>query len=79
MPEDFKFKSLGGANRGKPYELDEFRRRYNLDPKVARGLFKRFGPSSVELDLLMAAKLREAGADPVNPAKLNDAARGCAE
>lgn len=67
MTEDFKFESLSGANRGKPYELDEFRRRYNLDPKLARSLYERFGPSSFELDLLMAAKLRKAGASPVIP------------
>jgi len=42
--------------RGKPYSLEEFRLKYGLDTRDAEDLFKRFGPSSVELDLLMAAK-----------------------
>ena len=42
--------------RGVAYTLAEFRRKYNLDECVAQDLFVRFGPSSIELDLLMAAK-----------------------
>lgn len=42
--------------RGKPYTVDDFRAKYGLDRQVAEDLYKRFGPSSVELDLLMAAK-----------------------
>ncbi|MDM9646465.1 hypothetical protein [Rhizobium sp. S163] len=44
--------------RGRPYSLEEFRAKYGLDRRDADDLFKRFGPSSVELDLLMAAKRR---------------------
>ncbi len=47
------------ALRGKPYSLEEFRSKYVLDRKVAEDLFRRFGPSSVELDLLMEAKRRK--------------------
>jgi hypothetical protein len=42
--------------RGAPYSLEEFQRKYDLAPDTAEDLFQRFGPSSVELDLLMAAK-----------------------
>jgi hypothetical protein len=45
--------------RGKPYSLEEFRVKYGLERQVAKDLFRRFGPSSVELDLLMAAKRRK--------------------
>ena len=44
--------------RGRPYTIDEFRLKYRLDAGTAEDLFARFGPSSVELDLLMAAKRR---------------------
>jgi hypothetical protein len=44
--------------RGRPYSLHEFAEKYGLDDGQAMNLFKRFGPSSVELDLLMAAKRR---------------------
>ena len=44
--------------RGRPYTIDEFRSKYRLDAGTAEDLFVRFGPSSVELDLLMAAKRR---------------------
>jgi hypothetical protein len=44
--------------RGRPYTVQEFRSKYSLDAKTAEDLFARFGPSSVELDLLMAAKRR---------------------
>ncbi|WP_082553982.1 hypothetical protein [Rhizobium sp. Leaf453] len=46
--------------RGEPYGLEEFRQLYGLSTDEARDLFKRFGPSKIELDLLMRAKGREA-------------------
>jgi hypothetical protein len=42
--------------RGRPYSLDEFQAKYGLQRQNAEDLFRRFGPSSVELDLLMSAK-----------------------
>jgi len=44
--------------RGRPYSLNEFASKYGLQNEQAESLFSRFGPSSVELDLLMAAKRR---------------------
>ncbi|MBY2916991.1 hypothetical protein [Rhizobium leguminosarum] len=44
--------------RGRPYTLDEFATKYGLKDEQAKTLFARFGPSSIELDLLMAAKRR---------------------
>ncbi|NLR96016.1 hypothetical protein HGP17_04135 [Rhizobium sp. P38BS-XIX] len=44
--------------RGRPYSIVEFARKYRLDDAEARRLFYKFGPSSTELDLLMAAKRR---------------------
>ncbi|MBB3655296.1 hypothetical protein FHX15_000495 [Rhizobium sp. BK650] len=44
--------------RGRPYSLREFAAKYGLKNEQAESLFTRFGPSSVELDLLMAAKRR---------------------
>ncbi len=44
--------------RGPAYSLAEFRKKYRLDERMAEDLFVRFGPSSIELDLLMAAKQR---------------------
>jgi hypothetical protein len=42
--------------RGTAYTLEEFQNKYRLSPDIAEDLFFRFGPSSVELDILMAAK-----------------------
>ncbi|NTH49273.1 hypothetical protein G6K98_32075 [Agrobacterium rhizogenes] len=42
--------------RGPAYSLTDFRQKYGLDETTAEDLFVRFGPSSIELDLLMAAK-----------------------
>jgi hypothetical protein len=42
--------------RGAPYSLMEFKSKYGLDASTAEDLFVRFGPSSIELDLLMSAK-----------------------
>lgn len=42
--------------RGVAYSLVDFASKYELDDERAEDLFYRFGPSSVELDLLMAAK-----------------------
>ncbi|MFJ6325132.1 MULTISPECIES: hypothetical protein [unclassified Rhizobium] len=44
--------------RGAAYSLADFRKKYRLDERMAEDLFVRFGPSSIELDLLMAAKQR---------------------
>lgn len=49
----------GRVLRGRPYSVEEFRAKYALDLHDAEDLLKRFGPSSVELDLLMAAKRRK--------------------
>lgn len=42
--------------RGRAYSLEEFQKKYHLDTRTAEDLFSRFGPSSIELDLLMSAK-----------------------
>jgi hypothetical protein len=44
--------------RGRPYTLDEFAAKYRLSRQAAEDLYVRFGPSAIELDLLMAAKRR---------------------
>ncbi|NLS00416.1 hypothetical protein HGP17_26610 [Rhizobium sp. P38BS-XIX] len=44
--------------RGAAYSLAEFQQKYGLEGGTAENLFERFGPSSIELDLLMAAKRR---------------------
>lgn len=44
--------------RGAPYSLAEFQKKYRLDDGTAEDLFARFGPSAIELDLLMKAKRR---------------------
>lgn len=44
--------------RGRAFTPEEFQYKYGLDTDEARALFDRFGPSSVELDLLMSAKGR---------------------
>ncbi|MGZ2455509.1 hypothetical protein ACVINH_000535 [Rhizobium anhuiense] len=49
-----------------PYSLDEFASKYGLLSDQAESLFTRFGPSSIELDLLMAAKRRS----PVLPDRI---------
>lgn len=45
--------------RGRPYSIAEFARKYRLDDAEAKRIFYKFGPSSTELDLLMAAKRRQ--------------------
>jgi hypothetical protein len=42
--------------RGRPYTLEEFASKYRLAKQAAEDLYLRFGPSQIELDLLMAAK-----------------------
>jgi hypothetical protein len=42
--------------RGRPYTLEEFTAKYRLARHAAEDLYIRFGPSAIELDLLMAAK-----------------------
>ncbi|MGZ9724288.1 hypothetical protein [Rhizobium miluonense] len=44
--------------RGAPYSLAEFQKKYGLNDGIAEDLFARFGPSAIELDLLMQAKRR---------------------
>lgn len=51
--------------RGKSYTLADFESAYRLDTRTARDLFDRFGPSAVNLDLLMAAKRRTPTIDDV--------------
>ncbi|PZM10056.1 hypothetical protein [Rhizobium tubonense] len=50
------FRSAAGRVHGRPYTLDEFVEKYALATDYARDLYFRFGPSSVDLDLLMKAK-----------------------
>ncbi|EPE96168.1 hypothetical protein [Rhizobium grahamii] len=45
--------------RGAPYSLEQFQQKYALQSGEAEDLYARFGPSSIELDLLMAAKRRK--------------------
>lgn len=54
--------------RGRPYSLHEFAAKYGLKNEQAESLFTRFGPSSIELDLLMAAKRRP----PVLPDQMSE-------
>ena len=42
--------------RGEPYTLEQFQEKYGLSDEEAKTLHERFGPSSIELDLLMLAK-----------------------
>ena len=42
--------------KGSANSSADFRAKYGLDEMAAEDLFIRFGPSSIELDLLMAAK-----------------------
>jgi hypothetical protein len=46
------------VTRGRPYSVGEFAEKYRLEEAEAERLFAKFGPSSTELDLLMAAKRR---------------------
>jgi hypothetical protein len=55
MPQS-QFRSPSGSRHGLPYTLEEFAAKYGLDEDRAKALFYRFGPSSVDLDLLMQAK-----------------------
>lgn len=70
MADAFKFKSLNGLQHGKQYRFEDFKDRYALDVDQARDLFERFGPSVVELDLLMASKRRRASGSAAAPAEL---------
>lgn len=42
-------------NKGNAYSLEQFATRYDLADEQAEDLFYRFGPSAIELDILMAA------------------------
>lgn len=65
MTEMFNFRSVHGTRPGKRYELEDFRSRYGLELEKALDLYERFGPSMMELDLLMAAKRLKADGAPV--------------
>jgi hypothetical protein len=49
-------RALPRQKRGEPYTLEQFRQKYGLSTNEAQDLFKRSGPASIELDLLMFAK-----------------------
>lgn len=44
--------------RGTASTLQEFTEKYGLNEEEAAALFNKFGPSSVDLDILMRAKGR---------------------
>ncbi|KQY20204.1 hypothetical protein [Rhizobium sp. Root483D2] len=44
------------ARRGKVISVEEFCKKYELQPEEAHRLYKISGPSEYDLDLLMAAK-----------------------
>ncbi|MGV1793872.1 hypothetical protein GR212_07380 [Rhizobium lusitanum] len=56
MTENANRTTARKAIRGRPYSIAEFARKYRLEDAEAKRLFYKFGPSSTELDLLMAAK-----------------------
>lgn len=56
MTQNANRTSIRKVIRGRPYSIAEFARKYRLDDVEAKRLFYKFGPSSTELDLLMAAK-----------------------
>lgn len=58
MTEISKQSTNRKTTRGKPYSMREFADKYRLEGDEAKRLFEKFGPSSTELDLLMAAKRR---------------------
>jgi hypothetical protein len=49
-------KRLRKVLRGRPYNVNEFARKYRLDEQEAKRLYEKFGPSATDLDLLMSAK-----------------------
>lgn len=52
---DTKIFQRRNQQRGVAYSLEQFTEKYDLDDARAEDLFYRFGPSSIELDILMAA------------------------
>lgn len=56
MTENTNLTPTRKVMRGHPYSIAEFARKYRLDDAEAKRIFYKFGPSSTELDLLMAAK-----------------------
>ncbi|PWE55476.1 hypothetical protein DEM27_15600 [Metarhizobium album] len=44
--------------RGAAYTFEQFMEKYGLTAEEAQMLFAKFGPSSVDLDILMRAKGR---------------------
>ena len=69
MADVFRFRSIRGIHHGSRYELEAFRRRYDLEIEQARDLYERFGPSSVELDLLMSAKKQRGRPERFTPTR----------
>lgn len=53
MADNFKLKRVA---RGENCSLEEFRERYDLTDADATRIYSKFGPSCVELEILMAAK-----------------------
>jgi hypothetical protein len=56
-----EFRSPIGSRHGQPYTLEEFAAKYKLDDARANALFYRFGPSSIDLDILMRAMNKDVG------------------
>lgn len=42
--------------KGPQYTIEAFAEKYKLQLEEARNLFEKFGPSSVDLDILMSAR-----------------------
>lgn len=51
------------------YTLDEFMTKYALDARVAEDLHSRFGPSKIELDVLMQAMHKRRNSAETAPSK----------
>jgi hypothetical protein len=66
---DMEFRSAAGTRHGPPYTLREFAEKYDLPDDRATDLYFRFGPSSIDLDLLMAAIRRVSSCPNGSPAK----------
>jgi hypothetical protein len=60
------------TRHGKDWTLEEFGKIYGLDQDDAERLFSRFGPSSIDLTLLMNAK----GLAPVSGMQAGQAQAG---
>ncbi|MBD8554218.1 hypothetical protein IFT84_06725 [Rhizobium sp. CFBP 8762] len=56
MPDTYVPRQKPKQQRGAPCTVEHFAAKYNLDADEAARLYARFGPSEMELDILMAAK-----------------------